>query len=403
MSKQRIHIEMIGGLAGDMFLAASIDAGLVNQGELEEALGLVGLGPIQIQTEQVTRHGIKGRHLKFTGWDPSQERDHRHLSEIERMLRDSDLPSKVRERAIELFRVLGEVEADTHDIPLERVHFHEVGAIDSILDFVGAAYVIESNEARWTAGRVPTGQGMIETSHGTMPALAPATAKLLVGFELDPRGVDGELVTPTGATILRGLRVHEAAPARPGALLGGGFGAGTRDFDGFANVVRLTIHEEVSTPGGSRDRVVRLCAEVDDEPAELLAHAEQVLLGHGALDVTRTPVTMKKGRLGTQLAVLCRPRDRDRMVELILWHTSTFGVRVEELERFKLEREIVEVDTPWGTVRAKLGSWKGRQLKASPEYEDCARLARQVEVPLRRVYAAAQAALEVSFAYHEEE
>ena len=386
---KHIHIDMIGGLAGDMFLASSLGAGLVEKSELEKVLSAVGIGQIEITLEEVKRYGIKGWHLAFSGWPPEQERDHRHLSEIEEMITKSALEGRVKDRAIEMFRELGKVESETHDIPLAHVHFHEIGAIDSILDFVGAAYVIESQQgATWSAGHVPTGQGMVQVSHGPMPALAPATAKLLEGFSLRARDIEGELVTPTGATILKVLGLER--PSMPsGVLRGEGYGAGTKDFDGFANVVRLTIFETEAT-ATTRERVVRCVAEIDDDTPEVLAHAEQVFLKLGALDVIRTPVFMKKGRAGTQLAVLCRPEDADAMARAMLVHTSTFGVRFEALERLALEREIREVSTAFGPIEVKVGLLDGAVIKGSPEYESCARAALQHDVSIREVYDAAR-------------
>jgi len=388
---KHIHIDMIGGLAGDMFLAASLNAGLVEKSELEKVLSMVGIGQIAIALEQVKRYGIKGWHVSFSGWPPEQERDHRHLSEIEEMITSSALEVRVKTRAIEMFRELGKVESDTHDIPLEHVHFHEIGAIDSILDFVGAAYVIEAHQgATWSAGHVPTGQGMVQVSHGPMPALAPATAKLLEGFSLRARDIEGELVTPTGATILKVLGLE--TPSLPsGVLRGEGYGAGTKDFDGFANVVRLTLYDTEAT-GLTRERVVRCLAEIDDDTPEVLAHAEQVFLELGALDVVRTPVMMKKGRAGTQLAVLCRPEAADAMARAMLVHTSTFGVRFEELERVALEREIQTVETSFGKIEVKVGSLDGVVLKGSPEYNSCAAAAREHDVSIREVYDAARLA-----------
>lgn len=383
---------MIGGLAGDMFLAASIDTGLITRDALQAELRKVGLGEVVVHAETVKRYGMRATHVSFSGWDPEHEADHRHLSEIESMIRASGLDEGVKDRAIAMFYALGEVESKAHDIPLETVHFHEIGAIDSILDFVGAAYVLETVDATWSSGRVPSGHGTIDTSHGVMPAVAPATAKLLKGFTMQPRGIEGELVTPTGATILNILGL-QTSTLPGGVLTDEGFGAGTKDFEGFANVVRLTVfdveREDARIP---REDVVRLVAEIDDETPEVLAHAEQVLLDAGALDVVRTPVTMKKGRAGIRVAVLARPQDVDRLGEVLLRQTSTFGVRIEPCTRMALVRDMVEVDTEFGAIRVKRG-WLGDEiLKASPEYEDCARAAAHHEVPLRRVYDATIAA-----------
>lgn len=394
MSQKHVHIEMIGGLAGDMFLAAAIDVGLITSSELSAALSKVGLGEIEVVAQSVKRYGIEATHVSFRGWDPSLERDHRHLSEIEQMIDASALPTNVKFRAISLFRTLGEVEARTHDIPVEEVHFHEIGAIDSILDFVGAAVVLERVQGSWSAGEVPCGEGMVQMSHGPMPAVAPATARLLEGFVMAPTGVKGELVTPTGATILRSLRVSEPGMRVSGKLTGVGFGAGSKDFEGRANVVRLSVFD-VGTKGVTRferEVVTQLSADIDDESAEVTAHAEQLLWEAGALDVTRHAVGMKKGRLGVRLMALCREDRAEELGEMMLRHTSTFGVRVERVERWVLGREVVEVETPYGGIAVKLGKLGEEVIKATPEYEACGKAAREHEVSVQRVVDATRAA-----------
>ena len=377
-SSDHIHIDLIGGLAGDMFIAAFLHAGLVTAEELSEVMSLVGLGTIKVLEHSVMRYGIEATHISFMGWDAEQERDHRHLSEIEEMIQRSNLPDDVKRRSISMFYKLGEVESKTHDIPLETVHFHEIGAIDSILDFVGAAYIIERCAGSWSASKVPVGEGIVEMSHGPMPAMAPATAKLLEGFSLEPTGLNGELVTPTGATILKELGLSTPGLSVSGVLREEGFGAGTKDFDRRANVVRIARYEIAQSSHTSAflsDTVMRVEADLDDCTAEVLANAERVLLDAGALDVTRHAVTMKKGRLGTRLGVLCKPEDVERIATLVFEHTSTFGLRVEEVRRWMLARSIEEVSTPLGTARVKLGRLGSRLVRCSPEYEDCAALA----------------------------
>lgn len=337
-----VHLEMIGGLAGDMFLAAALDAGLVTRAQLEEAMSQMGVGEITITQEVVDRCGIRASHVRFSGWGPEQETDHRHLSEIERMIQDSALDPGVKAVALDLFRELGEAESFIHQIPMERVHFHEIGAIDSILDFVGAAYVIHAVDGTWSCDRVPHGRGVIEVAHGVVPAMAPATAKLLEGFELQQRDVDAELVTPTGAAILRTLDA-QAHQVGNGRLSASGYGAGSKSFPHMANVVRVSVYQKTAgatTNDLEHQRVVRLCAELDDAQPELVAWAAELLLTAGALDVVRTPVLMKKGRSGVQLAVLCHPEDADALTLEILTNTSTLGVRREELTRTILPRRM---------------------------------------------------------------
>lgn len=391
-----IHIEMIGGLAGDMFLAAALAAGLVETQEMERCLSLVGLGQISIQAQAVRRYGIGATHVSFSGWDPKHEADHRHLTEIEDMLNASDLAPGVRDTAIALFRVLGEAESAIHQIPMDHVHFHEIGAVDSLLDFVAAAYIIHKAQATWSIDHVPAGQGVIQTEHGVVPATAPATARLLLGFEMEPRQVQAELVTPTGAAILKFLAPSTGSPA--GRLMRDGYGAGTKDFKHMANVVRMTCYDDLgeqAIEGLEYDieTITRLSAEVDDQSPEALAYVSALLLERGALDVLRTPVYMKKGRLGTQLAVLCHNDQQRALAELVLTHTSTLGVRVEQLQRFVLPRTIKPVETELGFVQAKFVTQHGKLMRGAPEFDDCAALAQAKSLPVSYVLQVAQHAI----------
>lgn len=384
-----IHLDLVGGLAGDMFLAAAIDADLVDIEALTAALQTLGLGDeVRIVCEHGRRGAIAGTHVRFANWDPDAEADHRHLTAIEAMIRDSDLPSNVRSRAIEMFRTLGEAEAAIHDIPLEKVHFHEVGAVDSILDFVCAAWVIETTAATWSVGDVPAGRGTIVTAHGEIPVPAPATGRLLSGFSIVQRDVESELVTPTGAAILATL--DPAYEQRRGRLSRTGFGLGTRDLQGMSNVVRMMVFEAGASDDLLHDRVARIETDVDDQdPQELATVAETLLPAAGAIDVVRIPVYMKKGRLGTRLSVLAPLADRDAIVECLLRHTSTFGVRVDTIERTKLRREIVTVGTRWGDVDVKVGWIGDRVVRYAPEHRDCAARAAEHGVPIATVRLAA--------------
>lgn len=389
-----VHLDLLGGLAGDMFLAAALDAGVVEVAELETVLREIGLGRgIRLVVEKVMRGAMMGTHLCFEGWDPEAEADHRHLSTILEMLDQSGLAPAVRERSKQMFITLGVAEGAIHGVPLERVHFHEVGAVDSLLDFVGAAYVIEKLRATWSIGDVPAGTGTMMSEHGLIPVPAPATARLLQGFRLAYRDVNMEFVTPTGAAILCALSPEQGTQVR-GVLRHSGFGAGTRDVKSVANMVRLMVFDTLGQPEGfasglERDEVVRLSAEIDDMTPEHLAAAEAVLFDAGALDVVREAVWMKKGRQGTRLVVLGPLEAEDALVEAVMRHTSSFGVRTERLGRYKLLRRHEEVATPFGPVRVKLGFAGQQLLQASPEYEDCLLRAREAGTSVREVHDAA--------------
>lgn len=391
------HLDLLGGLAGDMFLATLLDAALVDREEVEKALQKVGLGPVKIETERVVRGAIEGTRVWFSGWDPSLDSDHRHLTEIRRMIRESGLSEAVKARTLEMFEVLGAAESSVHGIELERVHFHEVGAIDSILDFVAAAFAIEKLGGTWSFGEIPVGSGTIETAHGTIPVPAPATALLLKGMELSYQDVSMEFVTPTGATILATIASKEGA--KRGRLLKNGFGCGFRDPEGISNVVRVLAFERSSQELDQKaeiladlEEVLLLTTEIDDQNPEALAEVGRALLEAGAKDVVFEGVVMKKGRLGTRVSVLLDPVEEARFVTLLFENTSTFGIRRQLLSRWVLARTTSVVETPYGEVEVKLGWWGDEVLKVSPEFKSCADRARTAGVPLHEVYLAAQLA-----------
>lgn len=389
-----IHLDPLGGLAGDMFIAAAIDAELVTADALEETLETLGLGAPQVLAEPARRKGLTGTHVRFA-LPEADEETHRHLSTILELLDESGLSPAVRDRAQAMFRRLGTVEAQIHGLSVEEVHFHEVGALDSIFDLVAAAWLIEETDATWSLAPISVGSGTTDIAHGTVPLPVPATAELLQDFELAARSVGAELVTPTGATILATLRAEDRLGARPdGRLRSVGYGAGTRELSELANVVRFTVLAPgTSDPDAETvDEVCRLSCDIDDMTPEALAHVEERLREEGALDVVREAVLMKKGRQGSRLSVLCRPADRERIVEIMLRDTSTFGLRDETVRRVKLARRCQPVDTPFGTVSVKFGFRDGTALKATPEYDDCAARAAEHGVPFREVYQAAQSA-----------
>jgi uncharacterized protein (TIGR00299 family) protein len=389
---------MLGGLAGDMFLAAALDTGLVDRQEIERALSGLGFGDIEVVPEETRRGAIVGAHIEFSGWPADAESDHRHLSSIIDLLEASDLPGDVTDRAIAMFRTLGRSESDVHGIPLEDVHFHECGALDSIFDFVAAAWIIERTGVdSWSCGPVPLGSGTVETDHGTVPVPVPATAKLLDGFDTVTHQVEAELVTPTGATILRTLReISPSLERRDGQLQRDGYGAGTRQLDALSNVVRMLVvdpsgEETDLSHRAESDEVVRLTADIDDMSPEHVAEIEEPLEEAGALDVVVESVGMKKGRRGIRVAVLAPPAAEASVAEALFRHTTTFGMRRQRMPRWKLDRRHETVETDFGDIPVKLGYLGDELLQVSPELEDCRRAARRHEVPVARVHEAALA------------
>lgn len=376
------YIDAFSGIAGDMTIAALLDAGADPQA-LVAGLDSLGTGATFTVTK-TKRQGIAATKFDVAFED---QKKHRHLPHIVKMIEASELlPAAVKQNAIRVFETLGAAEAQVHGTSIEKVHFHEVGAIDSICDIVGAclAFHLLGVEAIY-ASAVNTGSGTIVCDHGVMPVPAPATALLLKGIPVFARGPETELTTPTGAAILAALsRGFGAMPAM--SISASGFGAGTKDFPGLANVVRVLIGDSAQTPESTTVAVIE--ANIDDATPELLGYAMDRLLDAGALDVTLQPAQMKKQRPATLLQVIARPEDQERLAALIFSETTTFGLRITQAERRVQARAHVEVETPYGKVRVKTAAGG----TASPEFEDCRQLALATGQPLKEILAAATAA-----------
>lgn len=374
------YFDPFSGIAGDMTVAALIDAGADAQA-LFEALDSLGTGA-RFRAEKVKRRGIAATHFAVEHED---QKKHRHLPHIVKMIEGSRLTDRAKQNAIKVFEALGAAEAEVHGVPIEKVHFHEVGAVDSICDIAGACQALDLLGVEEVfASRVNTGSGTVEAEHGVMPVPTPATALLLKGVPVYARGPETELTTPTGAAILAALcRGFGSMPAM--TIERSGFGAGTRDFAGMANVLRVLV----GRTSGAREAVTVavLEANIDDSTPELLGHAMERLLEAGALDVTLEPVYMKKQRPGVRISVLAAPEDQEKMAALLLEETTTIGVRFWQAERRVQPRTFVEVDTPYGRVRMKV-----TPAGSAPEFEDCRRLAAACGKPAREIYAAAIAA-----------
>lgn len=381
------HFDCFSGISGDMVLGALLDAG-VDAAPIRAALDSLGLA-IGLEAEKVKRCGFAA--TKATVQAADQE-DYRFLPDVEAILARGALSPRQRELASAIFRKVAVAESVAHGMPLERVHFHEVGALDSIADIVGAAVGLDLlGVERFTSSPVPTGTGTVKCAHGIMPVPTPGTAELLKGVPLAPSSVKGELTTPTGAAILTAVvSDFTAAPAMTIERIG--HGAGTKDFLEQPNILRLFVgttstNDEARMTNDEADTVAVLETNLDDCPAEVVGYCFERLLTAGALDVFAVPVQMKKNRPGVLLGVIAEP-DRVAELEALLFReTGTFGVRRTTAQRSKLAREAVTVETPWGPVRAKRGRRDGFEI-VTPEYEDCARVAREHGVPLRVVYAA---------------
>lgn len=434
------HLDCSSGLAGDMFLGACLDLGMPLE-VIAETVARLHLPGVSVESCRASRGGFSGIRFRvlldgrpLEGPDPDETReqhgqehghhhghehghhhhghDHAHghhhehhhhhehghshdhghtrnLPEIQRLIRESHLAPAVQERALRLFQRLGEAEAKAHGMPIDHVHFHEVGAVDSIVDLVGAAAAIEHlAPERITSGPVNVGSGRVKTAHGELSVPAPATAELLRGIPVYG-GPGGELTTPTGAVLLAEL-VDEFVDLPAVVLEGVGYGLGRKELAHQPNAARLLRGRGTA----SRGEVVVIECEVDDLPAEGFGFLMERLLEAGALDVYFTPVQMKKNRPATLITLLCRRPQLEALAGQLLMESGSLGCRYYSASRFEAERETAEVATAFGPVRVKRAWFEGRPLAIAPEFEDCRRLALAAGAPWRDVYRAALTAAE---------
>ncbi|HWZ81335.1 MAG TPA: nickel pincer cofactor biosynthesis protein LarC [Terriglobales bacterium] len=427
VSTMRIaYLDCFSGISGDMFLGALVDAG-VSPKLLKDAMAALDIGA-RLEISRVTRCGIAGTKVDVYAQGEkdlprevfpeqhSHAHDHthahshehsdepqradapaphshghehgRHLSEIRQIISRASIGEAAKATAIRIFEALGATEAEIHNTSVEKVHFHEVGAVDAMVDIVCAAVGSEALAiSEWVCSPLNVGSGTVKCAHGTLPVPAPATLTLLKGAPVYSSGPAVELVTPTGAAIVKVLTTRFGSfPAMK--IEKAAYGAGTRDFHDHPNVLRLTIGEADDTHV-SRETITVLEANLDDLSPQVLAYASEKLLAEGALDVFSIPVQMKKGRPGSLLTVLCKIDDADRLTKLIFTETTTLGVRRREEQRQTLARRWETVKTSWGDVRIKIASMNGSISNYAPEYEDCRALAEANHVPLKTVIEAA--------------
>ena len=396
-----VYFDCASGASGDMLLGALVDIGLPLD-TLQAELAKLPLGGYRLESRKVDRAGLQAtkvdvvvegdRHGHDHGHGHGHEHEgHRGLREILDLLDRSALDARVKDRSAALFRRLAEAEAAVHGTTPEEVRFHEVGAIDSIVDTVGGLVGLAWLRAdRFVSSPLNLGGGAVTMSHGTFPVPPPATARLVQGVPVYSAG-DGELLTPTGALL---VTAHAAAygPLPPLRLEAVGHGAGSRDTPGRPNVLRLMVGEEQAAAAGACERVLVLEAEIDDMSPQLYGPLMDRLLAAGAKDVYYTPIQMKKGRPGVLVTALGEPSRREALEEVFFTETTTLGVRRQEWDRTVLERERVMVETPHGPVAVKVGRRGDRVYNAQPEFEDCRRAAEARGVPVKEVWAAALAA-----------
>lgn len=381
-----VAIDPFSGASGDMLLGALLDAGLELadlQASLAASLDLEGY---EITAEPVVRHGLRGTQVRIV---VERDQPSRDWAAIRRLLEESALPPRVRARALAVFQRLAEAEAQVHGVPVDRVHFHEVGGIDSIVDIVGFVLGLELLGIESVAcGPLPMSRGWVETAHGRLPVPAPATAALLAASRAPtvPLDIEAELVTPTGAALLTTLASFAWPAFRPERV---GYGFGTRELP-WPNALRLWIGEGTVTPTDPQEPELLLQANLDDMNPQFIEPLIDRLFAAGALDVFWTPIVMKRSRPAVEVSVICRAADRPAIEAVFFEHSTTFGVRAIELDRTKVARSFGRVTTRWGEVSVKLKVLGGRVVDAVPEYRDCLALHERTGVPIREIWGEAQ-------------
>lgn len=379
MCLKAIYLDCFSGISGNMMVGALLDAGLPLD-VLSDELKKLDIGSYALVNQEVVKQGVKARYfnVEIRQWFKKS----RNLSAIQKLLAASDLSEQVKTTAGKIFLRLAEAEAKVHGVDIEQIHFHEVGAIDSIIDIVGTAIGLEYlGIEQIYASELHVGSGYVKCSHGLMPVPAPATAELLLGIPFYRGQISGELVTPTGAAIVASL-AHSFGPI-PAHLKTTriAYGAGSLDLE-IPNVLRL--YRATSQETAAEAKIVE--TNIDDLNPQIYSHVMERLYESGAYDVYFSPVIMKKGRPGTKLSVMTGTDRLEQVVAAILKETSTIGVRILDCQGVHLEREIVTVATEWGPVRAKLGHMAGQVVNAAPEFEDCKAIASQQQIPLKIVY-----------------
>lgn len=373
------YLDCASGISGDMTLGAMIDAG-VSREEIQTKIDSLNLPSCKLVTEDTKRCGFRATNLTV---QHEPEHAHRHLHHITEMIDGSSLTDSQKEIAKRIFQRLGEAEAKVHGTTIQKVHFHEVGAVDSIADIVGCAVGFDLlNVDRICCAPIPTGSGFIEIAHGRCSVPAPATAELLQGIPLAPSTVEAELTTPTGAAIAAAM-VDQFGPLPPMQIEQIGYGAGDKDFKAQANLLRIIVGRECSTE--TADQIVVLETNLDDVTAEVIGHCFERLLTAGALDVFSTAIQMKKNRPGVQLSVLCGEHKVTELESILFNETSTLGVRRYTAARTKLVRSAETVQTEWGPISGKRVTLSNGTTRFSPEYEACREIAERHDLSLQDV------------------
>ena len=383
------YLDCSAGISGDMLLGALIDVGWPEE-RLRDVVARLRIGEVQLVTERVNKHGISATQVNVIS---SPQQPHRGFNDLVSIILQADLPAAIQERAIAAVTLLAEAESTVHNLPVEKIHFHEVGAVDTIVDIVGALVGMqELNVSEIYSSAMPWSRGTVKTEHGVLPVPPPAVAMLLRDVPVIGVDIDGETVTPTGATLARTLaRQFGQMPAMTVSRVG--YGAGQRDWPDRPNVLRLIIGQGINDSAGLIvEQLIQLSCNIDDMNPQWYAPLMKTLNDANALDVWLTAVQMKKDRPGTVVDVLCRAEDVETIRARLLRHTTTLGLRQTSVTRYSLDRRVEAIETPYGRVRVKIAKLPDGTVKASPEHDDCIARATEHDVPVSEVWlAAAQA------------
>ena len=383
-----LYFDCFAGASGDMILGAMVAAG-VDPNFLRQQLSLFSVGGFSVEFETVNRAGLSAT---FARVETAPEHKHRRLADIEQIIEQSGLSESVKQRAVQIFTRLAEAEARVHNEPIEQVHFHEVGAVDAIVDVVGAAICFDFLKIdRFVSSPLHAGSGMVQMAHGRFPIPPPAVAELLKGVPFYSTDIKGELVTPTGAAIISTV-CNEYGPIPQMNTESTGYGAGSREYPDFPNVLRVFVGETESNLA-TDERLWMIETNLDDASPQIIGHVMDRVLESGALDCFFTPVQMKKNRPGVLLSVLCSPDEKEAVMKLLFMETTTLGVRSYQVERRALRRSVVRVETQYGPIDVKVAHLDGRVVNEMPEFEQCREAAVKANVPLKVVEEATRLAL----------
>ena len=378
MKKDILYFDIIGGISGDMTLASLLDLGVPKEIFLQELNKLNMDNEFEIEIDYKYENGIKGTKVNVI---TKEQYCHRNLIDVYDIIDNSRLNNNIKERAKEIFMIVAKAEAKVHGTTIDKIHFHEVGAIDSIVDIVGSCILLDLlNIDKVYSTSVPLGSGFIQCAHGVIPAAAPATVEILKNIPVKFNHVKGECTTPTGAAIIKAI-CDEFIDELDFNTKKIGYGVGHKKFEK-PNILRVALAQEDE----HNEVVYEIVANIDDMSSEIYSYLFEKIMDEGALDVFTESIFMKKNRPAYKISILTKKKDLNKFIKLLLTETSTFGVRYKEYNRAKLDRKFIEVDTVYGKVKVKLGYYNNKLIKLKPEYEQCKLISKTLNIELREVY-----------------